>query len=158
MVFSVAWPHVTHLTKESCLGASNTMSAPHLLWCQYNFCRWRYVFYLLCDPTRSLCWDVMRICWWELLVACHHPESLVTIGIVIVMRKIASSKKSYKYILTLKAYVDWIITRWEKNVTNRKMVNFEKKCPEIKKRYIFPLWLPSITLLLKWKPVELKRF
>ena len=76
-------------------------------------------------------------------------KSLVTIGIVIVKRKIASSKKSYKYILTLKAYVDWIITRWEKNVTNRKMVNFEKKCPEIKKKIYFPLMTTVYNFTLK---------
>ena len=85
-------------------------------------------------------------------------KSLVTIGILIVKRKNASSKTSYKYILTLKKWVDWITTRQEKNVTNTKMVHFEK-CPEIKKYiYIFPLWLHSLTLLLKWKPVQLKRF
>ena len=83
---------------------------------------------------------------------------LVTIGILIVKRKNASSKTSYKYVVTLKNWVDWITTRREKNVTNTKMVHFEKKCPEIKKYIFFPLWLPSITLLLKWKPVELKRF
>ena len=63
-------------------------------------------------------------------------KCLVTIGILIVKRKNASSKTSYKYILTLKKWVDWITTRREKNVTNTKMVHFEKKCPEIKK-YIY---------------------
>ena len=63
-------------------------------------------------------------------------KSLVTIGILIVKRKNASSKTSYKYILTLKKWVDWITTRREKNVTNTKMVHFEKKYPEIKK-YIY---------------------
>ena len=86
-------------------------------------------------------------------------KSLVTLGILIVKRKNASSRTFDKYILTLQNWVDWITTRQEKNVTNTKMVHFEKNCPEIKNIYIFsPLWLPSITLLLKWKPVELRRF
>ena len=72
---TVTWPQVGHLIKGSCLGASNTMSAPCLLWwCRYVFCRWRYVFYLSRDPTRPLRWDVMRIYGWELLAACRHPE------------------------------------------------------------------------------------
>ena len=64
-------------------------------------------------------------------------KSLVTICILMVKRKNASSKTSYEYILTLKNKIDWIITRREKNVTNTKMVHFDK-CQEIKK-YIFPL-------------------
>ena len=85
-------------------------------------------------------------------------KSLVTIVILIIKRKNASLKISYKYILKLKKWVDWITTKREKNVTNTKMVHFEEKCPEIKNIYIFfPLWPPSITLLLKWKPVELKK-
>ena len=66
-------------------------------------------------------------------------KSLVTIGILIVVRISASSKTSYKYVLTLKNWVDCIITiSWEKNVTSTKMVHFEKKCPE-KKQHIFSL-------------------
>ena len=65
-------------------------------------------------------------------------KSLVTIGILIVKRKNASSKTSYKYVMTLKNWVDWIITRWEKNVRNTKMADFLKTSPEIKK-CIFPL-------------------
>ena len=74
-------------------------------------------------------------------------KSLMTIGILIVKMKNSSSKTSYKYVLTLKNWVDWITTRREKNVGNTKTVHFEKKCPEIKiYLYIFsPLWLPSIT-------------
>ena len=64
-------------------------------------------------------------------------KSLVTIGILIVKRKNASSKTSYKYILTLKKWVDWITTSREKNVTDTKMVHFEKMCPEIKKYICF---------------------
>ena len=70
---TVTWPHVDHLIKGSCLGASNTMSAPCLLWCRYIFYRWRYVFYLSRDPARPLHLDVMRIYGWELLATCHHP-------------------------------------------------------------------------------------
>ena len=45
--------------------------------------------------------------------------------------------ESYKYVLALKNWVDWISTKREKKVTNTKMVYFEKKCPEIK-RHVFP--------------------
>ena len=101
--------------------------------------------HLSCDPTRPLRRDVMCIYGWELLTACHDPESLVTIGILIAKRKNALSKPFYKYVLTLKNCVDWITTMREKNVSNMEMVHFEKKCPEIKKKqHIFPLWLPSV--------------
>ena len=73
-------------------------------------------------------------------------KSLVTIGILIVKMKNSSSKTSYKYVLTLKNWVDWITTRREKNVTNTKMVHFEKKCPEIK-IYIYISFPPYDYLL-----------
>ena len=95
-----------HLIKGSCLGVSTTMWAPCLLWCRCMFCRWRYVFYLSRDPTGPFCWDVMRIYGRQLLATCHHPDSLVTIGILINKRKNGSSKTSYKYVLTLKNWVD----------------------------------------------------
>ena len=72
--------------------------SPSLLWCWYIFCRWRYVFHLSRDPTRPLRWDVMRLYVWELLTVCRTLraprtlKSLVTIGILIVKRKNASSK------------------------------------------------------------------
>ena len=86
IIQTVTWPHVGHLIKGTRLKASNTKSAPCLLWCWYIFYRWRYVLYLSSDPTRPLCWDVMCIYGWELLAACHHPEKFVirTIGILIV--------------------------------------------------------------------------
>ena len=37
------------------------------------------------------------------------------------------------------------------------MVHFEKKSPEIKTNIFLPLWLASITLVLKEKPVEKKK-
>ena len=49
-------------------------------------------------------------------------KHLVTMGILIVKSKNASSNKSYKYVLTLENWVDWITTRQEKNVTNTKWV------------------------------------
>ena len=63
-------------------------------------------------------------------------KSLVTIGILMVKRKNASSKTSYIQSDT-ENWVDWINTRRGKNVTNTKMVHFEKKCPEIKKNIYF---------------------
>ena len=76
-------------------------------------------------------------------------KSLVTIGILIVKRKNASSKTSYKNVLTLKNWVDWITDRQEKNITNTKMVYFEKKCPEIKKNHIFTLMTTFYNFTLK---------
>ena len=69
----------------------------------------------------------------------HHVttlKSLMTIDILIVKRKNASSETSYRYVLTMKNWVEWITTRRKKNGTNTKMVHFEKMCPEIKK-YIY---------------------
>ena len=84
-------------------------------------------------------------------------KSLVTIGILIVMRKNASSKTSYNYVRHWK--IELIgQSPGEKKMSQTQVIYFEKKCPEIKKKSFFRLWLPSITLLLKWKPVELKRF
>ena len=40
--------------------------------------------------------------------------------------------KSYKYVLSLKNWVDWITTNLEKDLTTQKCT-FEKKCPKIKK-------------------------
>ena len=77
-------------------------------------------------------------------------KSLVTIGILIAKRKNASSKTSYKYVLTLKNLVDGITTRREKHVTNTKMVDIEKKCPEIKnKHHIFLLMTTFHNFTLK---------
>ena len=58
-------------------------------------------------------------------------KNLMTISILKVKRKNASSKTSYKYVLTLKNCVDWITTRREKNLTNTKIVHFENKCQKI---------------------------
>ena len=40
---TVAWPHVDHLNKGSCLGASTTKPEPCLLWCRCIFSKWRYI-------------------------------------------------------------------------------------------------------------------
>ena len=85
---TVTWPHLGHLIKGSCLGASDTMSAPS--W--YIFCRWRFVFYLSLDPTRPLRWDIMRIYGWELLDDVTTLKSLVIIGILIVRGKMLHQK------------------------------------------------------------------
>ena len=60
------WPHVVHLIKGSCLGASYTK----LAWCRYIFCSWRYVFYLSCNSTRPVRWNSMQF-----LAVCHHFEN-----------------------------------------------------------------------------------
>ena len=71
---TVMRPHFGHLIKGSYLGASYTKLAPCLVWYQYIFWGWRYVFYLLRDPTRLLRWYVLHIYGWQLLATCHHPE------------------------------------------------------------------------------------
>ena len=84
-------------------------------------------------------------------------KSLVTIGILIVRGKMLHQKReSYKYVLPLKNWADWITTRREKNVTTSKMYILIRSVQKLKK-HTFPIWLPCMTLLLKWKPVELKR-
>ena len=72
-------------------------------------------------------------------------KSLVTIGILIVKTKNASSKSSYKYVLTRKNWVDSITTWGEKNVTNTGMVHLRRSAQKLKKYMFSPLWLPSIT-------------
>ena len=48
--------------------------------------------------------------------------------------------KSYKFVLPLKNWVDWITTRQEEKCHNLKNVYFEKKCLKIfLKKHIFPL-------------------
>ena len=66
-------------------------------------------------------------------------KSVVSIGILIVKRKNASSITSYKYVLAPKNWVDWTTTGREKKMSQTKMVYFEKKCPEMfLKKHIFP--------------------
>ena len=137
--------HVGHLTKRSFLGPSYTKSGPWLVWCQYIFYRLRYVFYLSCDPTKSLHWDVHG---WELIAACHH--SVVTIDILITRGKMLHQKRgTYNYVLLLKNWVDWTITRREKNVTTSKMYILGRSAQKLKKDIFFLLWLSSMTLFLK---------
>ena len=77
-------------------------------------------------------------------------KSLVTIAILIVRKKNASTKTSCKYVLTLKNWVDWITAKREKNVPNTKMVHFEKKCPVIFfYKHIFPLMTTFHNFTLK---------
>ena len=102
---TVTWPHLGDLTKGSCLGASYNKSAPCLVWCSYIFCRWIYVFYLSRDPTRPLHWGVMYIYGWELLLACHHLDQ---------------NHESFKYVLPLKNWVNWITSSWEKTSQPQK--------------------------------------
>ena len=117
--------HVTwfvHLIKGSCLVAFYTKLTPCLVWCWSFFCKWRYLFYLPSDPTRTLRWDVMHIhgCiyGWELLTACHHI--------------------SYKNVLPLKNWVGWNITRQEKNATTSKIYILRRSSQKLKK-HIFPI-------------------
>ena len=126
------------------------MSAPCLLWCRYIFSRWRY--YFICHVTQQDLSVEMPCVFMGESSTLHVTtlKSLVTIGILIVVRISASSKTSYKYVLTLKNWVDGITTRREKHVTNTKMVDIEKKCPEIKnKHHIFLLMTTFHNFTLK---------
>ena len=153
------WSHVGHLIKGSCWEPLTLCQ--HLAYRSVDKSSASGDMYFVCHVTQQD-HSVEMLCVF--MSESSPPQvttlkSLVTLGILIVKRKNASSRTFDKYILTLQNWVDWITTRQEKNVTNTKMVHFEKNCPEIKNIYIFfPLWLPSITLLLKWKPVELRRF
>ena len=132
------------LDQRVMLGASYTKSAPSLVWCWYILCRWRNVFYLPRDSTRPLRCDVIHVIYgWELSQHVFTLKRLVTIGIL------DQKHESFKYVLPLKNWVNWITTRQEKNGTTSKNVHFEKKCPKSS---------TSITLLLKQKPLELKRW
>ena len=124
---AVTWSHLGHLIKGSCLGASETMSAPS----QYIFCRWRYVF--ICHLTQQDHSVEMSCAFMGESSSPHVTtlKSLVTIGILIFKRKNVSSKTSYNYILTPKNWVDWITNKQQKNIGTTKMVYFENKCAEI---------------------------
>ena len=120
-------PHVGHLIKASCLGASYTKSAPCLVWYRYSFCRLRYVFYLSRDPTKPLRWDVMHIHGWELLAACHHSEKFGDHRHSDSKRKTLHQKRgSYKYVLPLKNWDERTTTRREKMSQPQKCTFWEK--------------------------------
>ena len=88
-------PHVGHLIKGSCLGASYTKSVPCLVWCRYIFCRLRMCF--ICHVTQQN-YSVEMSCIFTGIL-----KSLVTIGILTVRGKILNQKlESYKYLLPLK--------------------------------------------------------
>ena len=55
--------------------------------------------------------------------------------------------ESYKYVLPRKNWVDWITTRQEKKVITSKM--YILRSAQKLKNTFFPLWLPSISLLLR---------
>ena len=84
------------------------------------------------------------------------PKSLVTIAILIVKKNVLS-KASYKYVLTLKNWVERITTRREKNVTNTKMVYLAKKCPEIKEKTYFPLMTTFYSFTIKMETIWSKK-
>ena len=45
--------------------------------------------------------------------------------------------ESYKYVLPLKNWVDWITTRQEKNVTTSKMYILRRSAQKLKKKTYF---------------------
>ena len=110
------WPHVGHLIKGSCLGASNTgITLPIVV----------SIHPLLVE----IC--ILFVTW------SNKITMLTTISILIVKRKNTLSKTSYEHVPTRKKRVEWITTKQENSVTNTKMVYFEKKCPQ-KKTYANP--------------------
>ena len=60
-------------------------------------------------------------------------KSLVTIGILIVRGKMLHQKRgTYKYVLSLKNWVDWTITRREKNTTTSKIYILGRSAQKLK--------------------------
>ena len=58
--------------------------------------------------------------------------------------------ESYKYVLPLKNWVDWITTRQEKNVTTSKMYILRRSAQKLKKKqHIFPLMTNCYDFTLK---------
>ena len=134
------WPHVGHLIKGH---VSEPLTlCHHLAYCGVDTSSAGGDMYFTCHVTKQD-QSVEMSCAFVGESSFPHVttlKSVVTTCILIVKRKNTSSKKSHKYVLTLKNWVDWITTRQEENVTNTQMVYFEKKCPELFfKKHIFPL-------------------
>ena len=146
---TVTWLYFGHLLRESCLEVSYIKSAACLVWCPYIVCWWRHVLYFSYDPTRPRHWGFMHTYGWELLAACHHPGSFGATGILIVKRgKMLHQKhESYKYVLPLQNWVDWITTRREK-MSQPEKCTFLKKASKNWKTLFFPWRLPSNLLLI----------
>ena len=72
-------------------------------------------------------------------------KSLVAIGVLIVKRKNVSS---YKYVVPLKNWVDWITTRREKISQSQKCTLWKKSTPKLK-HIIFPLMTTLYNFALK---------
>ena len=126
-------PHVGHLIKGSCLGASYTKSAPCLVWCRYIFCRLTMYFTFHVTPQNHS-FEMPYIFMGE-IISQHVTtlKSLVTIEILIVRGKMLHQKRgSYKYVLPLKNWVDWTTTRLEKNITTSKMYIFRRSAQKLK--------------------------
>ena len=116
------WPHVGHLIKGSCLGASYTKSAPGLVWCRYIFCRLRMYFICHMTPQNHSVEMSCKFMGESTLQHVTNLKSLVTIGILIVRGKMPHQKRrSYKYVLPMKNWVDWATNSQEKNVTTSKI-------------------------------------
>ena len=68
-------------------------------------------------------------------------KSVVSIGILIVKRKNASSITSYKYVLAPKNWVDWTTTgREKKNVANKNGIFWEEVPRNVFKKTHFSLY------------------
>ena len=130
-------PHVGHLTKGYCLGASYTKSAPCLVWCWYIFC-WYILFVTWLHKTTPL--RCHAYSWLRAPRSMSRPlKSLVTRGILIVRGKMLYQKRgSYKYVLPLKIWIDCTTTRQEKNVITSNMYVLTRSAQKFKK-HIFPL-------------------
>ena len=150
-------PQVDHLIKGSCLGASYTKSAPCVVWCLYTFCRLRI--YFICHVTPQS-HSVEMSCIFTGESTSQHVttlKSLMTIDILIVRGKMLHQKReSHKHVLPLKNWADWTTTRQEKNVTTSKIYVLGRSTQKLKNTF-FPLWLPSMTLLLKMETSSAKK-
>ena len=65
-------------------------------------------------------------------------------------------RESYRYILTLKNWFDWISTRWEKMLQPRKCT-FWKKWQEIdKKKRLLPNFMTTFHMKTSWAKSVIK--
>ena len=78
-------PHVGHLIKESCLGASE----PCLVWCWCIFCRLRYVFYV--TPQND---SIEMSCIFMGESSLQHVTTLKSLVIIGILRKNAQRKNA----------------------------------------------------------------
>ena len=125
---TVTWPHVPHLVKGSCLEVS---LCQHLAYCGIDTSSACKDMYIICHLTQQDHSVEMSCVFMGQSSSSHVTtlKSLVTITILIVRKKNASTKTSYKYVLTLKNWVDWITAKREKKCPKYENGTFWEEVP-----------------------------